>query len=405
MHEGNSIKPATHTRPLLLVIAYLGFISLGLPDTLIGVAWPSVRDSFGLQQSAVALVFFGAGISYFLSSFFTGRLLGALGIGLLLAGSSALVALSGFGYAVAPMWLAFAACSALHGLGSGAIDAGLNHYVAHHFSARHMSWLHACYTLGATLGPLIMTGVIAWHGQWRAGYFTVASMLLLLAVLFAGTHRRWNDGDGGDEEKPAAASVSMGEAMRQPVVRLQVLIFFIYTGLEMTAGQWSFTLLTEARGVSRETAGLWVTTFWGSLFAGRVLFGFVSEQFGLDRLVRSSMSAAVLGAVLLAWNPAGWSAVVALAIIGLGLASIYPCLMTRTAQRLGPAVAAHAIGFQVSAAILGGAALPSVTGFLAQRVGLEVVAGATLAMAVVLWGLHEVLVRRQGAGAPSPGVS
>jgi len=369
---------------------------------LIGVAWPSVRDAFALQQSAVALVFFGAGCSYFLSSFFTGRLLGVLGIGLLLAGSSALVALSGFGYAVAPMWLAFAACSVLHGLGSGAIDAGLNHYVAHHFSARHMSWLHACYTLGATLGPLIMTGVIAWHGAWRAGYFAVASLLLLLAVLFAWTHRRWNDGGSDDrEEKPPAASVTMSETLRHPVARLHVVIFFIYTGLELTAGQWSFTLLTEARGVSRETAGLWVTAYWGSIFAGRVVFGFVSEQFGLDRLVRWSMSVALVGAALLAWNPAGWSAVVALAIIGFGLASIYPCLMTRTAQRLGPGMAAHAIGFQVSAAILGGAALPSATGFLAQRVGLEVVTSATLAMAAVLWGLHEVLVRRTPASEPS----
>ncbi|HYF34100.1 MAG TPA: MFS transporter, partial [Prosthecobacter sp.] len=130
-------------RLLLLAIAYLAFISLGLPDPLIGVAWPWVRRDFGLPLDAVALIFFGFGLSYFLSSFFTGRLLKICGIGVLLAVSSGLVALGGFGFALAPVWFLFAACALLHGLGSGAIDSGLNHYVAHHFSARHMNWLHA----------------------------------------------------------------------------------------------------------------------------------------------------------------------------------------------------------------------------------------------------------------------
>jgi fucose permease len=154
---------------LILAIAYLGFISLGLPDTLIGVAWPSVRDTFGRQQGDIAWIFFGTGTAYFLSSLFTGRLIGRLGIGMLLAGSSLLVAVSGFGYALSPVWGLFAICALIHGLGSGAIDAGLNHYVAHHFSARHMNWLHACYSLGATMGPVIMTSMLVWSHSWRAG--------------------------------------------------------------------------------------------------------------------------------------------------------------------------------------------------------------------------------------------
>ena len=177
---------------LLLMIAYLGFISLGLPDTLIGVAWPSVRETFRLQQHAIAVLFVGTGCSYFLSSVFTGRLRNTLGIGVLLAASSALVACSTLGYALAPVWALFAACSLLHGLGSGAIDAGLNHYVAHHFSARHMTWLHACYSVGAMGGPLIMTGVMAGSGSWRAGYLMVAVLLLGLTLLFGTTRRLWN---------------------------------------------------------------------------------------------------------------------------------------------------------------------------------------------------------------------
>src|SRR5438105_7240083 len=142
--------PADPPKPslLLIVLAYVGFVSLGLPDAVIGVTWPSVRDHFGLHQSALGLVFVASGCGYFLSSFFSGRVVTALGIGLLLAASTGLVAASGVGFALAPVWALFVACAVLHGLGSGAIDAGLNGYAAARLSARPMNWLHACYCLG-----------------------------------------------------------------------------------------------------------------------------------------------------------------------------------------------------------------------------------------------------------------
>jgi fucose permease len=382
------------SRHLLLFIAYLGFITLGLPDTLIGVAWPSVRDSFHLQQSAAAFIFFGSGFSYFLSSFFTGRLL-KFGIGVLLAASSALVAFSGFGYALAPLWPLFAACSLLHGLGSGAIDASLNHYVAHHLSVRHMNWLHACYAVGATLGPLIMTGIIAANGSWRAGYLTVAVILFSLALLFLITRRRWDEPARSITGSDApVASARMVETLRHPVVLLQVLFFFIYTGLEVTVGQWSFTLLTESRGVPRETAGVWVTIYWASIAIGRVLFGFIVDRVGINRLLRLSTLASLLGTVTLALNPPGLVAAIPLALTGLGLAAIYPCMMTKTPERLGKPFAAHAIGFQVSAAMLGAAALPSLSGFLAQYFGVAIIATTAAVMAFTLLLLHETLLRR-----------
>lgn len=391
------VKPASSTA-LLLTIAYLGFISLGLPDTLIGVAWPSVRDGFGRQQADMAWIFFGTGASYFLSGLFAGRLLNRAGVGVLLAGSSVLVVASGFGYAAAPLWGLFACSSLLHGLGSGAIDTGLNHYVAYHFSARHMNWLHACYSVGATLGPLIMTSMLAGLGSWRAGYVAVASLLLLLTVLFALTRRLWDapaepDADANSTHTPAESPMGMRQALQNTAVWLQIALFFVYTGLEVTVGQWSFTLLTESRGVDKETAGLWVTVYWASLTAGRVLFGFVVERMGIDLFLRFSMLGVVAGLALFAFNGAALLAVGALALTGLGLASIYPCLMTRTPQRLGKARAAHAIGFQVSAAMIGAALFPSICGWLAQRSGLEVVAAVALGMGATLLVLHEVLLR------------
>lgn len=382
----------SYTRRLLLVTAYLGFISLGLPDTLIGVAWPSVRDFFGRQQSDIAWIFFGAGASYFVSGLLTGKLLKSFGIGLLLGGSSLLVAASALGYSVAPAWGLFAACALLHGLGSGAIDAGLNHYVANHFSPRHMNWLHACYGIGATLGPLIMTSMLISLGSWRAGYATVGSLLLLLTGLFFYTRKLWNTpGETTDATSEPEASMDTFDALKHAGVWAHIALFFIYTGLEVTVGQWSFTVMTEARGMSKETAGMWVTIYWASIATGRVVFGFIIEWLGIDLLLRLSMLAAVIGTGWFAANlpfPAG-----ALALTGLGLASIYPCLMTRTPQRLGRARAAHAIGFQVSAAMVGAAALPSACGWLAQSRGLEAVTLATIAMAVCLLLVHEALLR------------
>src|SRR5205085_1263033 len=148
-------------------------------------------------------------------------------------------------------------------LGSGAIDAGLNHYVAHHFAARHMTWLHACYGIGATLGPLIMTSVIAWRGSWRMGYLVVATALLGLSIVFAITRKKW-DAPGDVETTDQGESATIGQTLRHPLVRMQVALFFVYTGLEVTIGQWSFTILTESRHVALETAGSWVAVYWGS---------------------------------------------------------------------------------------------------------------------------------------------
>jgi fucose permease len=175
-------------------------------------------------------------------------------------------------------------------------------------------------------------------------------------------------------------------------VRFHILLFFLYTGLELSIGQWSFTVLTESRGVTPDRAGIWVGIYWGSILGGRILFGFVVDRLRIDTLIRLSLAVALAGTALFAWNPFPRSAPVALALAGIGLAVVFPCLMTRTPQRLGKEIAAHAIGFQVGAAMLGAAALPSLAGFIAQFAGLRPVGGALLVVAATLFLLHEIVV-------------
>src|SRR5262249_53232109 len=217
--------------PLLIALAYVGFVSLGLPDAVIGVAWPTVRDTFRLPQGAVGLGFVASGLGYFLTSFFSGRLTHALGIGLLLAGSTALVAAAMFGFAFSPLWALFVACAVVHGLGSGAIDSGLNGYAAHYLSARHMNWLHACYCFGAMLGPLLMTAVLTSGRHYSTGYSAVGGVMLALTAVFLVTRPRW--GQASATAEATGPRVGAVEALREPAVLLQMAVFFLYTGLEM----------------------------------------------------------------------------------------------------------------------------------------------------------------------------
>lgn len=376
---------------LLIALAYVGFVSLGLPDAVFGVAWPSVRDTFGLPQGAAGMVFVASGLGYFLTSFFSGRLTDALGIGLLLASSTGLVAAAMFGFAFAPLWALFVAWAVVHGLGSGAIDAGLNGYAAHALSARHMNWLHACYCFGAMFGPLLMTAVLTAGLAYGTGYLAVGGVMLPLAIIFLATRERWKV---VADTPLSAAPLRTTTALRHPAVRLQMAVFFIYTGLEVAVGQWAFTVLTENRGVSPRLAGVMAGAYWGSIGVGRVAFGLVADRVGLDRLVRSCLLAAGAGTVLFAVPAPAPAAFAGLGLVGLGLAPVFPCLMTRTPQRLGTALSAHAIGFQVGAAMIGAAVIPAALGLIAGWVGLDAIPSGAVILVGVLCLLHEALVRR-----------
>jgi len=400
METGNATDRSSAAHLLLIVLAYVGFVSLGLPDSVIGVAWPSVRDRFGLHQGDVGFLFVASSASYFLSSFLAGRLTNSLGIGLLLAVSTGLVGSAMFGFAFAPAWLLFVVAGSLHGLGSGAIDAGLNGYAAHSLSARHMNWLHACYCLGAMLGPFLMTAVLGGGRPYAAGYITVGTVMGALALLFLATRKRW--GTAKATEDHPHGPIGSWSAFTNADVLVSMALFFMNTGLEMTFSQWTYTVLTESRGIDTSVGGIAVGLFWGFLGVGRVLFGFIAEPIGIDRLLRLSLMTCTLGAIVFSALPGAVGAYLGLALAGFGLAPVFPCLMTRTPQRLGTQLSAHAVGFQVGAAMIGAATVPGAIGLVAQRWGLSVVPACIIVVAVADLLLHELLVRRT-AGIPSMG--
>ena len=419
----------TPTRPrlALILIAFVAFVSLGLPDAVVGVAWPSVRRTFGLPVSGLGALLTAGMCGYLVSSFSSGVIVRRLGVGRLLLASSVLVVGASLGFAVAPAWPVMVAMGVVGGLGAGAIDAGLNAYAADHFSPRLVNWLHAFYGVGATIGPLLMTGVLAAGLSWRRGYAVNAALLSVMTLCFLFTLKLWETGTGGSASPPSgnapkpedgadgvsgspASHVSSDDAsrpsvlatLRRPVVLMSVLLFFLYTGLEVAAGQWTYSLFTEARRVAPGVAGAWVGVYWASLTAGRVVFGTVAGRVPPLVMLRVSTLAAPLGAVLVWADPGSVGGFLGLALMGFCFAPIFPLLISLTPARVGRATGAQAIGFQVSAASLGAAGVPALAGVLAkpERFGLEVIGPVLLCVAVALLVLDEAIVRVARNGEP-----
>lgn len=380
---------------LLVGLSYIAFVSLGLPDGLIGVGWPSIRASYGLSVEALGalIVTFTAG--YLLSSFSSGAVLARLGVGKLLAISCFATAASLLGYGLSPVWWLMVAFGLLSGLGAGAIDAGLNTYAANHFDARTVNWLHACFGVGSATGPLVMTAVLQAGQSWRLGFLLVGLAQMLLACCFWLTRARW------DADRPAETvassqqhAASALQTLRLPIVWVSIALFAMYTGTEFAVGQWVYSLLTEAREVVPVAAGVVVSAYWASLTVGRIVFGgLAGSNIPLHVLLRGCFWAIVLGAALLWLGGASWLVFLGIALMGFALAPIFPSLIATTPTRIGQQHTANAIGFQIAAASVGGAGFSALVGVLAGNVGLEVLGVMLFVASLLLLGLFELLLK------------
>jgi fucose permease len=389
-----------------LALASLGFVSLGLPEGLLGVAWPSIRASFGLPLDALGLLLATFATGYFASSAASGRVIGRFGIGAVLAASCGLTGIALLGYSLAPGWSSMVALGFVLGLGAGTIDAGLNTYAAMAHGPRVLNWMHAAYGIGAAVGPLVMTAILSAGLAWNVGYAGVALLQLGLGIAYWLTRRRFADatqrgGAPADTPKPARSATDDGPValLRRPVAWLGLGLFGVYVGMEAAAGQWSFSLFTLSRGTPTALAGALVSAYWASLTLGRVLFGVLVTRVSTDQLLRGCMLVAVLACAVLGLNVplVSW---LALAVLGLVFAPIFPILIAETPRRLGESQTANAVGLQVAVAVAGGAALPALLGIVAARTSLEAIGPCLLAAAIVQLMLYELLVR--AARRPRP---
>lgn len=389
----------------VIILAYVAFIALGMPDGLLGIAWPTMRVDFGVPLDSLGMLLFASVTGYMTSSFLSGTLISKMGVGSLLTVSCLLTGSALVGYTLVPTWWMMVLLGVVAGLGAGAIDAGLNTYVASHFGEGLMQWLHASYGIGVTIGPVIMTTALTVFHAWRIGYRVVGGFQFLMALAFGLTLALWNahenaPTEGEREKRLTEYKTPMVLTMRQPRVWLSVLLFFLYVGGEVSLGTWVFSLFTESRGISTQAAGLWAGSFWATFTLGRILAGLYAQRLGIHTLVQGGLVLALLGALLLWWHPFELANLLAVGLIGVAVAPIFPAMMSGTSQRVGANFAANTIGMQMAATGLGTATIPSLIGVLARQFSLEVIPVCLVVVFTLLLGAY----RLASVKRPSPEV-
>jgi fucose permease len=374
--------PKTSQKNNLLVLAYIAFVALGLPVSLMGVAWPTLRAELAQPLDALGLLFISSTIGYMISSTLIARLISRFGVGALLIASSLLSALAFIGYVLAPSWSFIIIMGGLGGFGAGLMDAGLNTYLAAEYKESEMQWLHASFGMGATLSPLIMTASLALFASWRPAYIFVAVLMVIMAIFFFITLSAWKRPEGHSSEAAESQGAERGlmdyrtslwETLLRLVTWLSIFMFLLYTGAEFTLGNWTYTLFTEGRGVSPQLAGLWAGGFWATFTIGRVLAGMYAHRVRLNTLMYGALALSLLGAIWFWWNPVALVGVAGVFLIGFAMAPIFPGLVSSTSQRVGKRHAGNTIGIQIGAAGLGGALLPALAGIIAARISLETI--------------------------------
>lgn len=382
----------------LYALALVAFVALGVPDGVLGVAWPSIRADLDRPVSALGVLLVGQTGGYLLATAANGVLVARAGTGRLLAGSAA-VALAGFAaFTLAEAWPALVLASVAVGAAAGMVDAGVNAHVAVHHGRRAMGLLHAAFGAGATTGPLLVTGLLAADTSWRAAYGLMAVVQAVLLGAFLVSRRHWSPAPADD----AGAGVRSGTSGRARVLfPLTLLSFLVYTGLEIATGQWAYSLLTEQRGTGETAAGLWVAGYWAAITGGRLAMAVAADRVAPSTLLGGASLGAVAGTALL-WLDPGGAGALGLPLVGISLAPVFPTLVSLTPVRLGNERAAHAIGYQLSAAGIGAALLPGGVALAIEAGGLGTLGPALVAMALVLLTLHVAAEAVAGPAGPPP---
>jgi|TARA_B110000263_G_scaffold220146_1_gene207803 fucose permease len=372
---------------ILIALAALAMIGFGLPTGVLSVAWPSISDTFGVAVTSLGTVVAAYTVGYTISSFSSGWILRASSFAFFLTFGAAIAALGYVAFALVPSWWMLLAVSVMAGAGHGYLDTGINLYAATQLNARMTNWIHAFFGLGSLGGSSMMTGILLVGIGWEWGYGIVAAPFIVLFFGFTATRSRWSNGK--DDEAQDVATAGTFETLRVPGVWMGIAAFVLHTALEVAAGVWSFTLLTEARGLSVGSAGLWVTAYFGGLVAGRVVLGTFAGKLSLSSLFRIAGVLSLLGTLLFWQFTVVELSFVGLVLLGFGLGPIFPTLVSATPRYVGKRHTQNSMGIQMGASAIGGGLLPAGVGIIAATVGLEAVSISlvigSVMMLIVLW--------------------
>ncbi len=383
---------------LLLVIIYLAFISLGLPDSLLGSAWPTMYQEFSVPVSYAGGISMIIAAGTIVSSLQSDRLTKSFGTGKVTAASVLMTAAALFGFSISHSYAALCLWAVPYGLGAGSVDASLNNYVALHYASRHMSWLHCMWGIGASLGPYIMGYALSGGQGWNMGYRYIGILQVALTAVLVFSLPLWkkqatsDTGQAGGEGK--ARALTLGQILKIPGAKEVMVTFFCYCALEQTAGLWASSYLVLRRGLPAETAAGLASLFFIGITAGRAFSGFLTMKLNDTQMIRLGQGLILLGIVLLLLPFGSTGTLLGLVMIGLGCAPVYPSIIHSTPEHFGADKSQAIIGVQMASAYVGTCFMPPVFGFLANHIGVFLFPVYLLAILALMAAMHEKMLKR-----------
>ena len=381
---------------LLLAVIYLSFISLGLPDSLLGSAWPTIYPEFDVPISYAGMVSMIISAGTIISSLQSDRLTKKFGSGKVTAFSVLTTAIALFGFSTASSYWMLVLWAVPYGLGAGGVDASLNNYVALHYESKHMSWLHCMWGVGASIGPYIMTFAIASAKDWNMGYRYISIIQIVLTALIIFSLPLWKNSENVvfDATNVADTKVlSLKEILQIRGAKSIMLVMFGYCALEQTAGLWASSFLVLNHGVDAETAASFASLFYIGITVGRGISGFITMKLCDNKMIRLGLLIIGVGIVLMVLPLGHWTALVGLIIVGLGCAPVYPCVIHSTPVNFGPEKSQAVVGVQMASAYVGSMCAPAILGFLANLVSIKLFPIYLFLLLALMFTMHNRLIK------------
>lgn len=383
---------------LLLALIYVCFISLGLPDSLLGSAWPVLHAEIGVPVSFAGIISMTIFVGTILSSLFSDRLLHRFGAGKVTAVSVALTALGLFGFSISTRFWMLILWAIPYGFGAGGVDAVLNNYVALHYKPQHMSWLHCMWGVGASISPYIMSFSLVKLESWNDGYLIVSVIQAVLCIFIFASLPIWRRGVSGEkaeEESVPAAPLKLKEIFSIPCALSCFLTFFAYCSLELTTSLWASSYLVQTWNFTPETAAGFASMFYLGITAGRLINGFFAMKFSDHTLIRVGLAIITLGIALMLIPIHSLFALLGFVVIGLGCAPIYPCIIHMTPDVFGAEKSQAMIGFQMAFAYTGFMVMPPLFGVISEQVSIRLLPLYLLALLIMMIVTHEIVARKK----------
>ena len=387
---------------LLLAVIYVSFISLGLPDSLLGGAWPIMYREFDVPVSFSGIIFFIISAGTVVSSLMSDRLTKKFGTGRLTAISVATTAVALLGFSVSTRFWMLCVIAVPYGLGAGSVDAALNNYVALHYKSRHMSWLHCMWGVGASVGPYIMSAVLTGGKAWSGGYRIVGIIQVVLSVIIFASLPLWKKAEGTEtsgskDDEYKGRPIPLKDVIRFKGAKEIMITFFCYSMIEQTCSLWAAGYMVFGRGIDTAKAAGFAGMFFIGITAGRALSGFLTMKFNDDQMMRIGEGVIALGIILI-FLPLDITVIIGLIVMGFGCAPVYPSIIHSTPVHFGRDKSQAMVGIQMAAAYIGTTIMPPVFGVIAENISVKIFPLYLTAALVLMTIMYETVVKKTAGG-------